>query len=316
MAASRSRGPGGERVQRAPGGSARGRRRAPARRPAAARAGARRRRQARLAAGEVGRPREPALGRQRGTPPCPPGGGSARRTSGHGHGRAERGASLAERGLERLAPARALGVGQQHDREPADGRADRARADPAREPRRDRVDLSSRSPRALRHSPATRPPRRQRAAASSPRTARRSRTVSSAAGGSWASSRSRRAPAALGLARRLRLRLGEARGRLGRDLVDVGEDRLAEVVERVGRRSRPACPPRRSAATPAARRRGRRRAARPASGRRGTRPRRAGRRCRAGSRGGSPASTSTKRLSATSTPKRTPRPKRPSIARA
>ena len=42
-------------------------------------------------------------------------------------------------------------------------------------------------------------------------------------------------PAALGLARGLGLRLREARRGLGGDLVDVGEHRLAEVVERVGR---------------------------------------------------------------------------------
>ena len=77
--------------------------------------------------------------------------------------------------------------------------------------------------------------------------------------------------AALALARGGRLLLGVALRRLGGDLVDVGEDRLAELVERLGSQAAGGARPRRSAARPAARRRGRRPAARRGCGRRGTR---------------------------------------------
>ena len=169
------------------------------------------------------------------------------------------------RRARRAAPSRApcggrgLGVGHHHDRQPADGGADRARPEPAREPRGDRrrppprrrpgVALRGREPSGWSASAAT-------TAASA-----RQRPARGLGGGPdrldgrrriLHSSRNSPLPAALAVARGLRLRLGEARRGLGRDLVDVGEDRLAEVVQRVGREAgaragldeAPPCPPR------------------------------------------------------------------------
>ncbi len=124
-------------------------------------------------------------------------------------------------------------------------------------------------------------------------------------------------PAALALAGRGALLLGVALGRLRGQLVDVGEDRLAERVD-ASAAARPRPRPRRTAARRAGRRRGRRRAARRASGRRGTRRGRGRRRCARSRRAGAPAAArrSRNRLNAISTPSRTTWPNSPSIARA
>ena len=123
--------------------------------------------------------------------------------------------------------------------------------------------------------------------------------------------------AALALARGLRLRLGEARRGLGRDLVDVGEHRLAEVVERVGREAGARAgvdepPPRQPRADAVGGQQRVQRAALAVLARAeplvGV--------ARAADLAPSPTSRSTKRLSAIWTPKRTVSPKRPSIGRA
>ena len=139
---------------------------------------------------------------------------------------------------------------------------------------------------------------------SQPASAAAARTSSSGGAGSAASSvtsrrrRRRRSPASARCSQRVAL------GRLGRQLVDVLEDRLADRVERRAGAS----PPRHAGLDEApprspARRRGRRRAARRGRGRRGTRRGRGSRRCRCRRRRSSTAST--KRPSATSTPSRT-----------
>ncbi len=116
---------------------------------------------------------------------------------------------------------------------------------------RERRDRPRERPARRRPRPCGSPPRRRAGPRRAARTSRRRRR--------WVS------PAAADCSSRVAL------GRLGRDLVDVGEDRLAEVVEHLGRQAAPRGRPPRSGATPAGRRPGRRPAARRGCGRRGTR---------------------------------------------
>ena len=158
--------------------------------------------------------------------------------------------SRADRRLRSLAGER----GRQGGRENASGRRRtsamaRLRAAepycrwPRRSPRREPAAATRREP------PASAPARSRPAAATSAASRRGSahaaacaavRTASCEAGGSWASRRTSRRRRRW-LAGRGRLLLGVAVGRLGRDLVDVVEDRLAEQVDASGS-SYPRCP--------------------------------------------------------------------------
>ena len=97
------------------------------------------------------------------------------------------------------------------------------------------------SPRpGLPRRPASRPPPapRRASAATSRRPGRRCGSPPGAGGGSWDEQADQPPPAALALAGGRRLLLGVAVGRLRGDLVDVGEHRLAEREQRVGRQPR------------------------------------------------------------------------------
>ena len=144
-------------------------------------------------------------------------------------GRAERDEAIADRDLEPAPQARRSGVRDEHDRGAEGLRAERALAEPAREPAGDRVEE-----RLARRAVAGR--RRDQRGDAAPRQC-------PARGGGGRADRllgRRRVlaeqadeapPAALALAGGRRLLLCVALRRLGRELVDVGEDRLAERVD-------------------------------------------------------------------------------------
>ena len=273
----------------------------------------------------------------------------ARRTErparGERDGGAERGGAALGRRAQPPGPRGSARVGHEHEREPLDPRADRLLADPAGEPRGERVglgrDLGRRRGQPDRRGAGREHRRgggRDRGAIRAGRAGRgrrgherrhgaRQRPAGGRGGGEHRLLVGGRVlreqpheppPQPLALARRGRLLLRVALRRLGRELVDVGEDRLAERVDGVGLRARRRGPPPRSAATPAASRAGRRTAARRGCARRASRRGRGSRRCRR-PRPSSPVGSSirsTKRPSAFSTPSRTTRPNSPSIARA
>ena len=142
-------------------------------------------------------------------------------------------ALVVDRRLEPAAAARGVRVGDEDDRRAERLGADRPLAQPPREPRRDRVQQR------LAGRPVVggrRDERRQPAARQRPRRRGRGRADRLLPGGRVLREQPHQpAPAALALARGGGLLLRVALGRLGRELVDVGEDRLAERVDRVGR---------------------------------------------------------------------------------
>ena len=246
-----------------------------------------------------------ALGRDRA-----PGRGAA---AGPVDRRAERGGVLLRGGGEPAAAPRRVRVGHEHERGAERLGADRALAEPPREPRRDRVQER------LAGSPSAggRGERGQAAARQGPRRREGRRADRLLTGGRVLGQQpDEPAPAPLALARGRGLLLGTPRPTPPR------ARRCRRRSPRPARRSPAASPP----ATPAStnRRQASRAPTRYAAssargcGRSGTRRGRGRRRCAGDSvaSGSGSASRSTKRLNATSTPRRTTWPNSPSIARA